>query len=319
MVSEFDLIESYFGSMSTIRNDVVLGIGDDAAVLRVPPDRELVVAMDTLVAGRHFVVGTEAFDIGYKSLAVNLSDLAAMGAVPAWATLSLTLPEADEAWLQEFSRGFEQLASAYQLALVGGDTTRGPLSVTVQLHGFVEPGKALRRDTAKAGQDIFVTGVPGEAACALKQLLSGKEVDPVLLERLNRPQPRVSFGVSLVETGAAAIDISDGLLADLGHVLDASGCGATIRLGDLPTSPALQRLTADEVLASQLRGGDDYELCITVDPDRADRLQEIASNYGLKITRIGQIEHETGLRCIHADGRCVLADTGGYDHFSHAD
>jgi len=173
VVSEFDIIERYFRHRVTQRDDVVLGIGDDAALLQVPPDRQLVVAMDTLVAGRHFPPQANAFDIGWKALAVNLSDLAAMGASPAWATLSLTIPAADEAWLENFASGFFQLAERYQVELVGGDTTRGPLSVTVQLHGFVEQGKALQRTAARAGQQLFVTGTLGDAACALQALQAG--------------------------------------------------------------------------------------------------------------------------------------------------
>lgn len=317
MVSEFDLIERYFAGMPSSRSDVVLGIGDDAALLRVPSGRELVVAMDTLVAGRHFPVGTDAFDIGYKALAVNLSDLAAMGAVPAWATLSLTLPDADEAWLERFAAGFAQLAAEYAVDLVGGDTTRGPLSVTVQLQGFVEPGRALRRDTARAGQEIFVTGTLGDAAAVLQQLTRATDVDAYLLGRLNRPQPRVAFGASLVETGAAVIDISDGLLADLGHILSASGCGATVEVDVLPMSSALAKLPVEQAQACQLGGGDDYELCISVDPERVGRLREIACQHRLPLARIGLIERQAGLRCVRADGQPVLPETAGYEHFSH--
>jgi thiamine-monophosphate kinase len=317
MISEFELINRYFGHLPSTRSDVVVGIGDDAAVLRVPAGRELVVAMDTLVASRHFPVESDAFDVGYKSLAVNLSDLAAMGAVPAWATLSLTLPEVDEDWLQGFSQGFAQLAAAHRVQLVGGDTTRGPLSITVQLHGFVKPGKALRRDSAKAGQEILVTGVLGDAAAALRQLVSGQEADAALLERLQRPRPRVSFGQFLVESGASAIDISDGLLADLGHILRASHCGATLQVDDLPASPALRRLPTDEMLTCQLSGGDDYELCITVDPDRVDWLRKVALQQELLLTRIGRVERQPGLRCLRADGQYLQPEATGYDHFAH--
>jgi thiamine-monophosphate kinase len=277
-LSEFDIIERYFRRHTTQRDDVVLGIGDDAALLQVPADRQLVVAMDTLVAGRHFPPQTTAFDVGWKALAVNLSDLAAMGASPAWATLSLTMPAADEVWLEGFARGFFQLAERYQVELVGGDTTRGPLSVTVQLHGLVERGKALRRAAARAGQKLFVTGTLGDAACALQALQADGKTNPDLLQRLNRPEPRVDFGLALAGVGAAAIDISDGLLADLGHILDASCCGATLWVDRLPRSPALDSIQDAEALACQLYGGDDYELCFSVDAEQAEQINRFAGD-----------------------------------------
>jgi thiamine monophosphate kinase len=216
-LSEFDLIARYFSGRGARRDDVLLGIGDDAALLTVPAGRQLAAAVDTLVAGRHFPAHTGAFDIGWKALAVNLSDLAAMGATPAWATLSLTLPAVDEAWLQAFADGFFALADTHHVALVGGDTTRGPLSITVQAHGHVAPGAALRRDAAAPGQALFVSGTLGDAACALRQLQAGDAVDTFVLQRLNRPEPRVTLGESLAGVAAAAIDISDGTVADFGY------------------------------------------------------------------------------------------------------
>jgi thiamine-monophosphate kinase len=314
-LSEFDIIERYFRRHTTQRDDVVLGIGDDAALLRVPADRQLVVAVDTLVAGRHFPLQTAAFDMGWKALAVNLSDLAAMGASPAWATLSLTMPAADEVWLEGFARGFFQLAERYQVELVGGDTTRGPLSVTVQLHGLVERGKALRRAAARAGQKLFVTGTLGDAACALQALQADGKTNPDLLQRLNRPKPRVDFGLALAGTGAAAIDISDGLLADLGHLLDASQCGATLWVNRLPRSPALDSIQGTEVLACQLYGGDDYELCFSVDADQVERLNRLAQQQQLPMTAIGVIESQTGIRCTSDDGSPYTPQGTGFDHF----
>jgi thiamine-monophosphate kinase len=314
-VSEFDIIERYFARHTTQRDDVVLGIGDDAALLQLPADRHLVVAMDTLVAGRHFLPQTAAFDIGWKALAVNLSDLAAMGASPAWATLSLTIPAADEVWLEGFANGFFQLAERYHVELVGGDTTRGPLSVTVQLHGLVERGKALRRAAARAGQQLFVTGTLGDAACALQSLQAGDKTNPDLLRRLNRPEPRVGFGLALAGTGAAAIDISDGLLADLGHILDASQCGATLWVDRLPRSPGLESIQDTEALACQLYGGDDYELCFSVDADQAEQLSRLAQQQQLSITGIGVIESQTGIRCTHNDGTVYTPQGTGFDHF----
>jgi thiamine-monophosphate kinase len=314
-ISEFQIIERYFKQARPLREDVVLGIGDDAAVLEVPPGQQLVVAMDTLVAGRHFPQQSSAFDIGYKSLAVNLSDLAAMGARPAWATLSLTLPEADERWLEAFAEGFFHLAGQYQLDLVGGDTTRGPLSITVQVSGLVKIGKALRRDSACPGQSLFVSGTPGDAAYALRQLQSVGEADAELLERLNRPQPRIDFGLALADIGATAVDVSDGLLADLGHVVEASRCGATLWVDRIPRSRRLRGKAADEVLACQLQGGDDYELCFALDAPGVAAARGIAAQQKLLITEIGVIEREAGIRCRHDDGSLYKPRGRGYDHF----
>jgi thiamine-monophosphate kinase len=250
---------------------------------------------------------------------VNLSDLAAMGARPAWATLSLTLPEADEPWLKAFAAGFFELAAGYRVDLVGGDTTCGPLSITVQLSGLVETGKALRRDSACPGQKLFVTGTPGDAAYALKQFKAGGRADPELLRRLNRPKPRVDFGLALAGTGAAAIDISDGLLADLGHMVNASHCGATLWVDRLPRSRALQAMPSDDVLDCQLQGGDDYELCFALDADKAGRVQEIAQQQQLLLTEIGVVEAQPGIRCQHDDGRLYHPRGHGYDHFLNDD
>ncbi len=314
-VSEFDLIDRYFRRQAAQRDDVVLGIGDDAAVMQVPADRQLVVAMDTLVAGRHFPPQTAAFDIGWKALAVNLSDLAAMGARPAWATLSLTVPAVDEDWLEGFATGFFQLAGQYQVALVGGDTTRGPLSVTVQVHGLVENGKALRRAGARAGQRLFITGTLGDAACALQALRAGHSVAPDRLRRLNRPEPRVDFGLALAGSGAAVIDISDGLLADLGHLLDASQCGATLWIDRLPCAPGPGPAMEPGMLDCQLQGGDDYELCFSLDAGQVGTLSRFARELQLPITEIGVIEAQTGIRCRHEDGRLYTPSGTGFDHF----
>jgi thiamine-monophosphate kinase len=314
-LSEFDLIARYFSGRGARRDDVLLGIGDDAALLTVPAGRQLAAAVDTLVAGRHFPAHTGAFDIGWKALAVNLSDLAAMGATPAWATLSLTLPAVDEAWLQAFADGFFALADTHHVALVGGDTTRGPLSITVQAHGHVAPGAALRRDAAAPGQALFVSGTLGDAACALRQLQAGDAVDTFVLQRLNRPEPRVTLGESLAGVAAAAIDISDGLLADLGHILDASGCGATLWPEQLPTSATLQHLSREQREAYQFDGGDDYELCFSLPPGRRDELRTLLQQHSTRVTEIGVIEAQPGLRCRYADGRLLDTRGHGFDHF----
>ena len=313
-LSEFDIIARYFTRPVT-REDVVLGVGDDAAIVQLPEGRQLATAVDTLVAGRHFPDDTSAFDIGWKSLAVNLSDLAAMGATPAWATLSLTLPEVDEGWLQGFADGFYSLADRHGVALVGGDTTRGPLSVTVQVQGCLEPGKALRRDAAASGHALFVSGTLGDAACALQQLQAGTGADEALLERLNRPQPRVELGCLIGGVAAACIDISDGLLADLGHILEASRCGATLWPERLPASPALQELPYEQRLACQYNGGDDYELCFTVAPEHCAALQALLAQQPLRVTEIGVVDSAPGLRCQYENGRMVTPDSRGFDHF----
>jgi len=316
-ISEFEIIERYFRQIRPLRDDVALGMGDDAALLQVPAGYQLALAVDTLVAGRHFPQCTDAFDIGYKSLAVNLSDLAAMGASPAWATLALTLPEADERWLMAFVEGFFQLATQYRVDLVGGDTTRGPLSITVQLSGLVETGKALRRDSAYPEQKLFVTGTLGDAAYALKQIEAGGRADPDLLRRLNLPEPRVDFGLALADTGAAAIDISDGLLADLGHILCASHCGARLWVDRLPRSKALRAMPFEDALSCQLQGGDDYELCIALDAEEAGRVRKIAEQQQLTLTEIGVLEPQPGIRCQHDDGSLVVPRGHGFDHFSN--
>jgi thiamine-monophosphate kinase len=313
--SEFDIIDRFFRSRGQRRADVVLGIGDDAALLRVPSDRELAVAVDTLVAGRHFPTETEPFDIGYKALAVNLSDLAAMGAEPAWATLSLTLPQADEAWLGRFADGFFSLADRYALQLVGGDTSRGPLSVTVQVLGHLQGAHALRRDAAQPGDRIFVTGTLGDAACALHRLQAGEALQPQLLERLNRPAPRVAFGAALAGFAGAAIDISDGLRADLGHLTAASSCGATLWVDRLPRSPLLAAQSLDDILAWQLAGGDDYELCFTLEAQHLERLDALARDSGVSVTEVGEIVAAGGIRCLHDDGTVCQTTLRGFDHF----
>jgi thiamine-monophosphate kinase len=333
--SEFDLIRRYFAQPGAVRADVLLGIGDDAAVLQPPPGCELVAAIDTLVAGVHFPPDTDAESIGHKALAVNLSDLAAMGAEPAWAMLALTLPQADERWLADFSRGFFALARAHNVALIGGDTTRGPLTVSVQVQGFVPPGSAFRRGDARPGDLIYVTGTLGDAGLAL---LLGRDTGigrsdarAYLRRRLDRPQPRVQEALRLRGLARAAIDISDGLFADLGHILEASGVGATLELAQLPLSPAF-RSCLDAMSAAThpalrrfapglawadlaLTSGDDYELCFTVAPGHRAQMDALAAD-GMTCTCIGSIDADRRLLCRRADGVPYQAARRGYDHFS---
>lgn len=323
-MGEFALIEDIRRRCNVPRADVVLGIGDDAALLRPRAGDELAVSMDTLVSGVHFPVATDAFDIGWKALAVNLSDLAAMGAEPAWATLALTLPAIDTEWLSAFCGGFAALAREHGVALVGGDTTRGPLAVTLAVHGFVPAGQALRRDGARSGDCVLVSGVTGEAAaglaCALGSTAAyapGGADRAHLLERLNRPRPRVALGMALRGIANAAIDVSDGLHQDLGHIAAHSGLAATIRTGCLPLSPALSR-AGDEAqrLRWQLAGGDDYELCCAVPPDRVADAQAAAAALDITLTVIGHFGTGTGVRVVDAAGDGVELPRGGWEHFS---
>lgn len=314
-VAEFDLI-ARIRARAGRRDDVVLGIGDDAALLQVPPGRQLVVTMDTLNAGVHFPPQTAAADIGWKALAANLSDLAAMAAQPAWCTLSLSLPGADAAWVDGFLDGFCALARQHAVALVGGDTTRGPLSVAVTAHGLVAPGMALRRDGAQAGDDVWVSGTLGDAAGALAQWRARQGIDAALRERLDRPTPRIAVGLALSGIAHACIDVSDGLLADLGHVCAASGVGAVVDVDGLPASAALSAAFAAGARRElQAGGGDDYELCFTAPSSARMRLAALAQGSATPITRIGAIVAGDAVQAVRADGRAWRARRGGYRHF----
>ena len=312
---EFDLIARIRARVAT-RGDVVLGIGDDAALLQVPPDRQLAVSMDTLNAGVHFPEDTPPSAIGWKALAVNLSDLAAMGAQPAWCTLSLSMPEADAAWVDAFLDGFLALADAHGVALVGGDTTRGPLSVCVTAHGFVDAGSALLRSGARARDDLWVSGTLGDAAGALVQLQAGTRVDPALRARLDRPTPRIELGRALRGIANACIDVSDGLFADLGHACAASGVGAEIELASLPASAALRSAFDQESRrVLQATGGDDYELCFTAPESMRSEVERIACEAGVEVSRIGRIVAGDGVVALDAQGQPWTPSRAGYDHF----
>ncbi|HEX6834619.1 MAG TPA: thiamine-phosphate kinase [Rudaea sp.] len=313
-MAEFDLIDLIRTRCAIMRDDVRLGIGDDAALLAVPPGWQLAVSADTLVAGVHFPAATAPFDVGWKSLAVNLSDLAAMGATPAWALLALTLPHGDVRWVAEFADGFAALAREYKLALVGGDTTQGPLSITVTIHGFVPEGGALLRSGARVGDAVYVTGTLGDAAGGLRGL-DRADAAP-LVERLNRPTPRVAQGLLLRGRAHACIDVSDGLAADLGHIARASGVGALIDADSLPASPALlARFDTDARRALQLAGGDDYELCFTAPEEAGDLLDDLARS-GCAATKIGRIVAEPGVRVVAGDGSPVAIPRAGWEHFA---
>ncbi len=268
-MTEFDVIARYFSQDFPKRADVTLEIGDDAALCSMPPDMQLAIAIDTLVEGVHFPTMTRPEDIGYKALAVNLSDLAAMGATPAWMTLALTCPQVDEVWLTKFSAGLRELAKIAQISLIGGDTTSGPLTITVQVTGFVPPYAALQRRGAQPGDGIYVTGTLGDAGLGLaslqKRIVLPRPVLKFVESRLNRPTPRLHEGQALQRIANSAIDISDGLAADLGHILSASAVGASLQLENLPLSSALRDyLSPESAWNFALSAGDDYELCFTV-------------------------------------------------------
>ena len=317
--TEFDIIRRYFTRQPVKRKEVLAGIGDDAAVLRVPVDRELLLCIDTLVAGVHFPAGTSAAAIGHKALAVNLSDLAAMGAEAAWATLALTLPEPDPVWLEGFAGAFFALAGRHGVQLVGGDTTRGPLTVTVQAHGFTPHGQALRRTGAQPGDRIYVTGTLGDAGLALHL----RDAAPAELRtRLDYPEPRLDAGSLLRGLASAAIDISDGLLADIGHLLEDNSLGASLQVDELPRSGAfnatLHDLDADPAglyYELPLSGGDDYELCFTVPEHCCAEVERRLNALTCGCTAIGAIEAQPGIRCCLQDGGSYQPAGLGYLHF----
>jgi thiamine-monophosphate kinase len=318
MSSEFSLIQRFFTKPAP---QAVLGVGDDAALMAVSPNTELAVSTDMLVAGTHFFPDTDPRKLGWKTLAVNISDMAAMGANPRWATLALSLPRADEAWLSAFASGFFACAKEFEVDLVGGDTTRGPLNLAVTIFGEVERGQALRRDGAKPGDDIWVSGTLGGAALALKALQGDVELVPEQLNTcrrlLDQPQPRVALGLALPGIASSALDISDGLMGDLRHILERSGVGAEIYFDALPAHPALEPLLA-ETWAQQcvLAGGDDYELCFTAAHEQHDAIKALEESLGLKLTRIGRITVETELQLLDAAGQPMQTTKGGYDHFA---
>lgn len=320
--SEFALIDRYFAAQRRQRPDVALGIGDDCALLIPPAGQHLAVTMDTLVADIHFFANADPSGLGHKALAVNLSDLAAMGATPAWAMLALTLPSADEGWLERFCQGLFALADRYDMQLVGGDTTHGPATIiTIQVQGFTPPGLALRRDGAQPDDGIYVTGTPGDAGLALAaafgRVVVAPKYRPYIQQRLERPEPRIAQGLALRGIASAAIDISDGLAQDLGHILQRSDVGARLDVDRLPLSRTLAAsLDRDAALQTALASGDDYELCFTVPPDRVALLTAVAAAWNCRCTGIGIITEEPGLQLCRADGSTFPLERAGYDHFS---
>ena len=322
-MTEFELIARFFDRPGAGRSGAVrLGIGDDCALLEPRAGHELAISTDMLVAGRHFFEDADPGSLGWKTLAVNLSDLAAMSAQPLAFTLAVALPAVDEAWLAAFADGLFECADTFACPLVGGDTTRGPLTLSVTVFGEVPHGQALRRSAARTGDDVWVSGVVGSAALALelvKRHGGAATVDRSLVRALDRPMPRIALGLALRGVAHAAIDVSDGLAQDLGHVLRASGRGADVDVDAIPRADALAALEPDERRRTMLAGGDDYELCFTAAP--ADRDAVLAAGAATKtpVTRIGAIGGERGLRLFDADGepwRARGEPIRGFDHFA---
>ena len=305
MPSEFEIIRRYFSRPAP---SALLGVGDDAALVQPAAGRELAVSTDLLLEGRHFAAGAAPRALGHKALAVNLSDMAAMGAAPRWATLALALPSADEAWLAAFADGFYALAARFGVDLVGGDTTRGPLTLCVTILGELPAGTALRRDGARPGDDVWVSGELGGAAYALEHAQ-----DAAAAKRLHEPEPRVALGERLRGLAGAAIDVSDGFAQDLGHILERSGVGAVVRYADLP-----KFRIADAALEQRcvLAGGDDYELLFTAAPAARAHIEALAAPLGLALTRVGSIQAGAPrLQLLDAQGR-AMRTTPGFDHFA---
>lgn len=323
MLSEFDLIKQYFRrARSSHAGHVVLGIGDDCALLAPTPGMQTAISTDLLVEGRHFFAGADPRMLGHKCLAVNLSDLAAMGAKPVGFTLALSLPGADPEWLEAFSNGMFALADLHDCELIGGDTTRGPLTICITVFGEIAPGHALRRDAARAGHDIWISGTLGDARLALagywKEIALAPEALALAAPRMHLPTPRVELGRALAARplAHAALDISDGLIGDLQHILDASRVGATLDVDALPAGPALARQPLALRRRFTLAGGDDYELCFTAPASERAAVIAAAGAAGTQVTRVGSIDAAPGLRLTDAAGKPLQMDVKGWDHFS---
>lgn len=321
MISEFDIIQRYFSRSAP---GAVLGVGDDAALIKPAAGVELAISTDMLVSGRHFLADVDPRKLGHKSLAVNLSDMAAMGAKPRWATLSLALPESivqtGEKWLEAFADGFFELAHAHRVGLIGGDTTRGPLNICVTIIGEVAKGTALRRDGARPGDDIWISGHLGDAALALAHTQRRIMLDPSeiaeCLPALLTPMARVGLGQRLIGLADSAIDISDGLLADLGHILKSSKVAAVIKMGEIGCSASIKKYLPQRLaIECLLAGGDDYELCFTVPRAKRGEIEMLARQQPVPLSRIGRVGEGEGLVVLDAAGKAVTLETKGYDHF----
>jgi len=319
-MSEFSIIENYFSQLGEQRTDVPLGVGDDAAIVDMTHVASLAISVDTLIEGVHFPASTDPFDIGWKSLAVNLSDMAAMGAKPHWATLALSLPKHDEKWLKQFSMGFGKLAEKYGVQLIGGDTTRGALSITVQIMGSYNQNKPLLRRDAKSGDGIYTTGFLGDAALGLKSLSESLPLNEtekqMLVKSLNQPQPLVDEVLTIAPYINGCIDISDGLIADLSHILVASGKSAKVNVQQIPVSRSYHWCnSAANFYDLALCGGDDYQLCFTASVENEEKLLEEAERIDLRCTRIGEINEGEGLTLWQGSEQYTVQQHS-YNHFS---
>lgn len=323
-MGEFDLIKRYFSTQAQYNPSVQLAIGDDCALVSVPEAAQLAITTDTMVENTHFLPTISPADLAYKAIATNLSDLAAMGAKPQWISLALTLPHIDEIWLGEFSQSFLQTLNHYNVTLIGGDTTKGHLSITITAQGFIPQGKALCRHQAQIGDLIYVSGSIGDSAAGLAMMLAGKSAvnsaEDFLIQRHLRPTPRVSLGQALAGITHSAIDISDGLVADLGHILERSQCCAEIDLERLPLSePLIAYCGKEKAEIFALSGGEDYELCFTAPADAQHKIVAIAQALSVPCTCIGRIvEAKGGQFKVHflRNGKPVEMDLkGGFEHF----
>lgn len=320
MLSEFDLIKRYFAQHSSTDTRIALGIGDDCALLNPAPGMQLAISTDMLVSGRHFFADADPVMLGHKCLAVNLSDLAAMGAAPIAFTLALSLPEANPDWLEKFSQGLFALADQHQCSLIGGDTTKGPLTICITVFGELPPGSALRRDAAQAGDDIWVSGTLGDARLALagywKEIKLDAAAHHQAAQRMHQPTPRIALGMALRGLAHAALDISDGLIGDLGHILERSKVGASLHIDSLPAGPVLSLQPLATRREFTLAGGDDYELCFTAPASQRAAVIAAGLAADTAVTRIGCIESELGLRLLDDFGQAVNLSLTSFDHFS---
>ncbi len=316
MTPEFNLIHQFF-TRPTAQTD--LSIGDDAALISVGNGMQLAISTDMLVAGTHFFADGDPYQLGWKSLAVNISDMAAIGAQAKWATLAIALPDINDTWLAAFSQGFFACADQFDVDLIGGDTTRGPLNISVQIMGEIPIGKAIQRSGAKVDDDIWVSGNLGSAALGLVHLQNKTHILgnalPVCLNALHMPTPRLGLGVALRDMASSCIDISDGLLADLGHILQASNCGATILLEHIPCIDYLkQDLQNARTQHAILAGGDDYELCFTAPKTKRAAIQMLGNQLGLPLSLIGETQEKSGLHVMHNNQELTISSKG-FDHF----
>lgn len=318
-MNEFAVIHTFFKYLTSAREDVVVSIGDDAAVLTPAFGNQLLVSTDTLVAEVHFLSAWDPYDIAYKAVIVNLSDMAAMGAQPCWLTLALTLPRCEESWLQRFAAGLHAALTPWDVTLVGGDTTRGPLSMTLTIMGQVPQGMAILRSGARPGDTIYVTGDLGAAACAIEYLTKPEGIAPqdraILMEKLLHPKARLEIGLSLRNVASAAVDISDGLTADLAHICEASGVGALLNLAAIPVHPVVTKCQGAKALDLALGGGDDYELCFTIPSHRKASFLQQMHEQNHRCYDIGVIEQQVGLRLCDQTQSIIPLRPRGYTHF----